>query len=68
MQSQSIVCVTTANPMYNNPMVYIDPKVQPPLPKQDLTKHPKSHKTSQTDIIAAIFKQPNAPSNILPLL
>ena len=38
------------------PMVYIDPKVQPPLPKQDMTKHPKKHKTSQTNIIATISK------------
>ena len=47
--------------------VYIDPKVQPLLPKQDLTKHPKIHKTSQTDIIATISKLPNIPSDILSL-
>ena len=49
------------------PLIYIDLKVQPPLPKQDVTKTPKNHKTSQKDIIAAISKQPNGPSNILPL-
>ena len=48
-------------------MVHIDLKVQPPLPKQDVTKHPKSHKTSQIDIIANIFNQLNAPNDIIPL-
>ena len=43
-------------PMYYTPMVYIDPKVQPSLSKQDMTKHCKSHKTSQKDTIAAISK------------
>ena len=28
-------------PMYYTLMVYIDPKVQPPFPKQDVTKYPK---------------------------
>ena len=55
-------------PMYYTPMVYIDPKVQPPLLKQDLKKHTKSYKTSKTDIIATISNQLNAPSNILPFL
>ena len=48
--------------------VYIDLKVWQPLYKQDVTKTPKSHKTSQKDIIAAISKQLNAPRDILPLL
>ena len=39
-------------PQHYTPTVYIDPKVQPPFPKQAMTKHPKSHKTRQTDIIA----------------
>ena len=33
-------------------MVYTDPKVQLPLFNQDVTKQPKSLKTSQIDIIA----------------
>ena len=37
-------------------MIYIDPEVQPPLPKHDKTKHPKSHKTRQKDIIATVSK------------
>ena len=36
-------------------LVYIDPKVQLPLPKQDVKKHPKSHKTSQTGHYVSTF-------------
>ena len=48
------------------PIVYVDPKVQLPLPKQNMAKHPKSHKTDQTDIIAIFSKQPNISQDILP--
>ena len=50
------------------PMVYVDRKVHLPLPKQDIAKHPKSHKTDQTDIIAAFYKRQNVPRDRLPLL
>ena len=43
-------------PMNYTLMVYTDPKVQPPLPEKDMTKHPKSHKTSLIDIKATISK------------
>ena len=35
-------------------MVYINPKVQLLLPKQDVTKTPKSYKTDQMSVISAL--------------
>ena len=55
-------------PICNTLIVYVDPKVQPPLPKQDITKHPTSQKTSPKDIITAFYKQPNSPRDRLTLL
>ena len=54
-------------PMHYTLIVYIDPKVQLPLLQQDLTKYPKSHKISKTDIIAAFSKEKNAPRDRLLL-
>ena len=50
-QSGCLVC----SPMRYTPMVYIDSKVQLPLPKQDMTKHPKSYKTDQIGIKSAFL-------------
>ena len=36
--------------------IYIDPRVQLPLYKQDMTKYPKSYKVNKTDIIATNSK------------
>ena len=48
--------------------IYIDPKVQPPLPKQNMTKHPKSHQLNKTGIISADLndRMPQKPQ--LPFL
>ena len=54
-------------PMCYTPLVYVDPKVQPPLFKQDVTKHPRSYKTCQSDTIATFSKRPNAPRDKLSL-
>ena len=48
-------------PMHYTLIVYIDPKVQLALLQQDLTKYPKSHKISKTDIIAAFSKGKKCP-------
>ena len=50
--------------------VYIDPKVEPPSHKQDITKkNPKSYKTNQTGIISTFLsdKIPQKPQSPLIL-
>ena len=42
------------------PIVHVDPKVQLPLPKKNVTKkHPKSHKTGQT-ALSQVIKYPSS--------
>ena len=48
-------------------MVYVDPNVQLPPPKQDITKHPKSYKIDQKGIISAFLSNQMPQNPQLPL-